>query len=274
MTKIYIRGFDTDSRGNKLLTWAARTVGTGTQLYVCAPSPKVAKQVEICLPPGAVRIQLEDEEIRQDCTNAWEFFGTLPSMADEMLAVLREVLTLQDPVGMLAIALDFYKDPEETEAGTLWHDTIAGAMVNRAKYWASPVVQEEAWNDMAKSLSSLISRHPALRTADVIVSVPGHDTTNWSVSETVAQRTAALAGLPFVRTGAKHAQRPEAKGEGERVDLSHEFDVVLPASARVVLVVDDVMKSGDTMNAVRLAAKRAGAEHVYGLVCARTRRKR
>ena len=119
----------------------------------------------------------------------------------------------------------------------------------------------------------MIKRHPILRRVNAVISIPGSDTTVWRPGETVASRTSELVGTPFFRTTAKH--RGAARGEGgwRSGRSSKQVRCRLPTGTRLVLIVDDVLKSGATMRAVTLAAQRAGAEFAYGLVCARTMRK-
>ena len=55
--------------------------------------------------------------------------------------------------------------------------------------------------------------------------------------------------------------------------LEGEFRFGAEVVGRVLLVVDDVYRSGDTMAAIASAAKTAGAAAVFGLVGAKTLRK-
>ena len=150
-------------------------------------------------------------------------------------------------------------------------DTPAGSLVHMAKYYGYP----EALDALGSALAKVINGHALLKTADVIVSVPGHDTSRVSFGEHVAAAVAKKTGKPLIAATAAHTSRPAAK-EREKVeggiDLEDEFTLPDDVDSRGVIIIDDVYRSGQTMEAVAKAAKEAGAERVYGLVGARTMR--
>jgi predicted amidophosphoribosyltransferase len=280
-TTIRIPGYDYDTRGNRLSLAQIRALPSRpgrNRLYLKA-SDRIATQVEDALAASRPQaLELREQDLDQDWTHRWEFEGTLPTEVSELINLLKEVLTLECSTELdVALALDFYKDPEEDGDGNVtWHDTESGRLVYRAKYSGSAVAREAAWNRMADRLAGVIQRHALLRRADAVVSVPGHVTTEWRPGERVASRMARLVDIPFLRTSALHKVRPEAKAatqDEQPFDLSEEFQVALQPRHRTILIVDDVVKSGRSMAAVAAAARRAGAATVYGLACARTRRK-
>jgi hypothetical protein len=278
--RIRIPSYDLDTRGNRLLKAAVaagvRTTGH-SRLYVQG-AYRVTAQIETLLAPRIARSLDPAEAPNGDWSAGWELTGDLPDEVRRLIGLLKEVLTLECAAVIdIALAQDFYNDPVETDGGeTVWHRTAAGALVSRAKYWDAES-QQVARSEIARRLAEVVRRHPLIAQADVMVSVPGSDTTVWRPSELIARRTAQILEIPFVRTRARHQRRPEAKAavDGDaRFDLRAEFEIDLEPSQRTVLIVDDVVKSGDTMAAVAMAARRAGATTVYGLACARTRRKR
>src|ERR1035437_3079131 len=184
--------------------------------------------------------------------------------------LLEKVVTIRPPSGVnIAIALDYYKDPDSDPDPMQWKNTKAGELVSRAKYKKAP----GALDDLTRELVSVVRRHPLLSGCDAVLSIPGHDALNESFSGQLARAVAADLGIPFERTGARRVTRPEAKAIGESDDLSNEFTVNSVVRGRPVLIVDDVLMSGRTMAAVANAARRAGAVAVCGLVGAKTLKK-
>jgi hypothetical protein len=197
--------------------------------------------------------------------------NALPSTRErDCLELLEKVVTIRPPSGVnIAIALDYYKDPDSDPDPMQWKNTKAGELVSRAKYKKAP----GALDDLTRELVSVVRRHPLLSGCDAVLSIPGHDALNESFSEQLARAVAADLGIPFERTGARRVTRPEAKAIGESDDLSNEFTVNSVVRGRPVLIVDDVLMSGRTMAAVANAARRAGAVAVCGLVGAKTLKK-
>jgi predicted amidophosphoribosyltransferase len=283
MTRITIPAYSTDSRGNRLQTWAARNVGaTGrVRLYVAAPAA-VGQQLRSCLTAQGARTLPVPPELEPEYTDCFEMDGPLPSELEMLLALLGEVLTLEVASEVdAAFALDFYKVPPTEQAPDVWTNTAAGALVSQAKHQGDPKVQETAQREISRRLGDVVKRHPWLRTVDAVVSIPGSKTRYWSPGERIALKLANELDVPMVRTTGRHAERPQAKARGEEdyeapedLDMLTEFTVDLTPRQKSVIVVDDVYRTGTTMRGVAAAARRGGAETVYGLVCARTLRNR
>lgn len=125
-----------------------------------------------------------------------------------------------------------------------------------------------------EQLADVVDRHPVYGAADVIISVPGHNNSVVGFGQRLAAEVARETDKTFSPTRAQSPERPAMKNReaGEVMDLTNEFIVGPEAEGRVVIVVDDVYRGGDTMRAVALAARRAGAVAVLGLVGARTMR--
>jgi hypothetical protein len=271
----FFPAFMPDSRGNKLEKFAVRPVRDSdhSRLYLCGPD-EVAEQAKRMLEPTASRLIKMTPEQQREWSHRLHVDGPVPDDVRETLALLEEILTLTKRTYVdAAFALDFYKDPESDPDPQKWKDTSAGSMVHMAKYYG----YAEALDALASVLAKVINGHALLRTADLVVSVPGHDTTRVSFGEQVAEAVAKKTGKPLVGATAAHERRPAAK-EREKVeggiDLEDEFTLPDDVDGRVVIVIDDVYRSGQTMEAAAKAAKKAGADRVYGLVGARTMRSR
>jgi predicted amidophosphoribosyltransferase len=79
--------------------------------------------------------------------------------------------------------------------------------------------------------------------------------------------------VPLVETKCSQQHRPEAKSGAETAELESMFSVDSSVKDWVVLIVDDVYRSGSSMSAVARVAEQAGARGRLGLVGARTLRK-
>jgi predicted amidophosphoribosyltransferase len=143
-------------------------------------------------------------------------------------------------------------------------------MVYRAKYTGAPTE-----GDLGRALARVVARHPLYAGADLLVAVPGHKTGAVSYSQRLAAVVAAERGLMTCAPTCRHEHRPESKAGEVYFDVEGEFSFhEHEVRGRVLLVVDDVYRSGRTMSAIAGAAKKAGARAVVGLVGARTMRAR
>lgn len=197
----------------------------------------------------------------------------VPTELDSFLNLLGHVLVLKNLKSEIddAIALDFYKIPREGVDPNDWPDTEVGDLVSKMKYWKNDALtQAHARSDLAARMASVIDRHPTYRDA-LLISTPGHSSIATSQSEALASEVAGLRRAPIAAARARSLFRPEAKARGERVDLRDEFELSSASvSSRSVLILDDVLGRGTTMQGVASAARRAGARSVHGLVAART----
>jgi predicted amidophosphoribosyltransferase len=145
-------------------------------------------------------------------------------------------------------------------------------MVNMAKYYG----HHEAFDDLVQALAHVITEHPMYAGADFIVAAPGHKGSTKSFGERLAEAVAEKTGKPVVRPATASAERPAAKereqGAAAR-SLEGEFSFGADVAGRVLVIVDDVCRSGGTMTAIATAARAAGAVSVLGLVGAQTMRK-
>lgn len=260
-----------DSRGNRLLRYRIRDVrGTSEQRLYLYAHEATAAQIQWALQPfGCDPLQLTDEQ-RREWTHRFRLDGPADQDVISFLDMMEEVLTLNVPSEIdAALALDFHKDPESHEDPMHWENTAAGELVSRGKYGGFA----KEGRELASQLASVIARHPVYRAADAIVMVPSSRN---KFGERLAAAVAAECGKTLIRTRAAHATRPEAKNADDesRPDLTNEFTVPTEeASGRVVILVDDVYKTGGTIRAVSGAARTAGAAAVLGLVGTRTLRK-
>ncbi len=138
--------------------------------------------------------------------------------------------------------------------------------------------------DLAPGLSRWLARtgRPLLDEADVVVPVPLHRFRLWSrrynQSAELARRLAAMTGkrvepLALVRRRPTPSQGAMASAKARRRNMLGAF-AVAPGRASAfkgsrVLLIDDVLTTGATVEACARALKRAGASHVAVLTLAR-----
>jgi predicted amidophosphoribosyltransferase len=144
-----------------------------------------------------------------------------------------------------------------------------GSLIHRGKYRGSP----DALEGLSSRLADAASQHALFQATDVVLSVPGHDSSKQSFGEGLAYEVAKKIGVPLLITKCSESLRAEAKAGLETEELADLFTVDPSAHNQVVLIIDDVYRSGATMSAVARAAARAGARGRLGLVGARTLRK-
>lgn len=277
--RFFLPAYDYDWRGNTLASykrWRVRGAPADSPariLYVCTSSDVVEHIRSVSAGPC---LELELPEKRADeFTHRLHFpEGGLPP--DELLKHLCQWLTVQVPHLDLVVAADWYNNPPDDGHETWWH-TPPGDLVNKAKYRWDTGLNDRARAALAVGLAGMVRAHPLLVGADAIVTVPGHKTGVLACSVDLAQRVAESVGKSVVATTVTSAERPQAK-EGRRltpeelVELSNEYPMPRSLSDLTVIVLDDVLRTGNTMAAVALSARRAGAATVLGLVPARTRK--
>lgn len=264
-----------DSRGNRLVDWAAQPTGSGHRLWLRTTADVVAQ------------IRRAATDYRQVHPPDW-YRGTWTHLLDShvplraeianLLDLLTRALTLPAPRGMdTVLALDWYKVADDDVDPRSWSNTAAGDWVSRGKYWyrSGPLRQEDAGRRAAAALAEAVRRHPALSTATVVADVPGHDALQVSFGSRLAATVAQQTGRPFVRVSCTVPFRPEAKSvtDAQHAAVLHgSFRVPEPLRGARVLVVDDVFRSGRSMAEVARACRAAGAASVSGLCVARTLR--
>ena len=243
------------------------------RVYLCGPE-EVATQVRWLLESRSLKptlLPLRDQD--HEWSHRFSAAGPIPAEIRETMDLLTEVVTLPVRAGIdIALTLDFYKRPDPDVEPMNWPNTAAGELVNRAKYRKSATARDE----LVAELTRVTSSHPFYGAADYVLAVPGHRPAEYSFGADLAQRVAAAIDRPLLEIRCLHDERPAAKEREVNgpQDLADEFAVPEAVAGRVVLIVDDVWRSGDSMQGVATAARRSGARAVLGLAGARTMRAR
>ncbi len=260
--------FFADSRGDRLADSAYKkttTPGDPQRWVYLVGTDEMASQVALVAGDTCRQVAVGPRRI-DEYTHCFHFSGEAPYAVHETLAVLKEVLTLTrraDSVLDAAIALDFYKAPDPDLDPMHWPNTDAGELVNQGKYHGNA---RASWR-LVDEMAAVITRHPLLRGASTIVSVPGHRADGVSFGEKLARHVAEKVGKDFVLTECLSGERPSVK---ESLEDREPSVYRLPRYVSgTVIVVDDVYWTGKSMNDVAAAARAAQAERVFGLAGAR-----
>jgi predicted amidophosphoribosyltransferase len=196
-----------------------------------------------------------------------------------LLDLLTEVVSLPSSPNIdFALALDWYKTPQEGVSAYEWPNTATAQLVYSGKYRykSNGDMQSQVGLQLVGLMCGAIERHGILSQATMVLNVPGHDSTRVSFGSRVAVTIAREMRIPLVRVTARSAFRPEAKNlsEAERLDsLNGEFGVPRRLDGQRVLIADDVFRSGTSIGAVASAARESGALEIYGLCAVRTMRR-
>ena len=269
--------FRRDSRGNRLEGWATTDVSRGHVLWLRGPV-EVVQQVTALAPeyrplPDSVTAGPTWTHALQSPNPA------VPEPVRVLLGLMTEVVCLPSPPNVdLALALDWYKKPEEGVNPYYWDNTPTAQLINSGKYRYKNDGhnQSRVGLQLVDLMCRAIERHGALAQATVVLDIPGHDRSRVSFGPRVAATIARRRGIPIIKVVAKSGFRPEAKNleESERLDfLDDQFSVPQRLDGQRVLIADDVFRSGTSMGAVASAARDAGAAKVYGICGVRTMRR-
>lgn len=258
-------------RGNRLKKFHAHRVrghgqGPARIIDVCT-GDDIVEQIALATPGPMSRLDVPDDLAAEWSHRLYFADGPGPD-ARVLFELLTEALSIRVQNVDVALALDWYKIPPDEDHD--WRNTEIGELRYREKYYRnSPGLMRAAREDLVERMAAVVSRHPLYAHADAVVTCPGHDASLVSCGEDLADRLADALGVELVATQAKTPLRPEAKA-GARMDLTDEFSMPTSLSDLTVIVADDALQSGHTMEHVAAAARHAGASRVLGLVPVRT----
>ena len=261
------RVFWEDSRGDRIERSHRTRLSTdpplGRWLYVEGPKAAAA---QIRMASGGWKEVPVPEQFKSEYCYCFEYESGIPLAVIHLVDLLTsDVLTVRTrPEVDAAVALDWYKTPEDGVHPMHWKNTPDGSLLNRAKYHNSPQAKAEL---LARYLK-VVAQHPIFRTVPTLATVPGSAGDGNSFGERLAGAVAKECGKALVRTLSTGPHAPSKEG------ATHSYgDFVMPETlVGDVLVIDDVYRSGASMAVTAHAAKLAGASRVFGLVAARTLR--
>ncbi|MFI5712928.1 hypothetical protein [Kribbella sp. NPDC051620] len=212
-------------------------------------------------------------ELRTEYSHAFLFQEGLYAEAESFINLLMEVRILrQIPQIDHALVLDWYKIPPPDNSDR-WPNTPAGELVYRAKYYkdSSAVARAQARRELVDKMVSVIQRHPLLSGASAIVTVPGHNADGQSFGEQLAKVISQRTLQPFALTTCPSGPRSQRKEVQNPDDPPPVFAVPYLLEGSVVIV-DDVIRSGKSIQGVAIAARKAGAARVFAFGAVKTMR--
>jgi hypothetical protein len=267
--------FRRDSRGNRLENWRVTNHAGGHRLWLRG-TREMADQVTRVAPE--YRRVLVPRSVAAHWTHALRSPSAPRDEVARLMKLLSEVITLPFmPSVAGAIALDWYKQPLDEVDPYSWPNTEVGELVHRGKYRFQfhPRLRGRFGLEITSRMCLVIENHPGLRGADVVVNVPGHDSSQVSFGSQLAATVARDTQKPFVKLKTKDPFRLAAKSahvEQRAKAIRGQFSVPLSLDGQNALIVDDVVHSGESIREAARAALAAGANLVYGLCAVRTRR--
>ena len=154
--------------------------------------------------------------------------------------------------------------------------SYVGNLINAVKYPKGPVQPE-----MVQRLRTVV-KHSILQIQgfsepkrkfsglDAVVAVPNNPSKEVSVPHLIADEVATTLGIPNRSSEVtKVAKTAQAKFESELNPGAYEARGSL--QGQVVLLVDDVLGSGNTLESVAVNLRKAGAKSIVGFCLARTK---
>jgi hypoxanthine-guanine phosphoribosyltransferase len=249
-----------------LSEWQETVHADGSRRLYLLCTNEIAGQVERAIGAAlGARLPLRPAD-RGEWTHRYPLSRPLTNPEEAFLGLLGHVLTLRvGPPNIVAVALDWYKDPKSNEDPNLWANTRVGELVHQGKYLES----DGHARRLAAEMAQVIGQHLHLGRAEVVVSVPSHSPRHFS--ERLATAVARLRRLPVVPMTDKSVGQVKETAVEERPPPEFAID---PATieGRRVLLIDDVSRAGETLRSAAEFLQSAGAASVCALVAVRTMR--
>jgi ComF family protein len=245
----------------------------GGLALVNALLPRIGRGlVDIVYPPACIACHAATAAPRMLCAECWSRFRLIERPYCERLGTPFEI---DSGAGLLSPAAVADPPTYERARAVARYDDIARLLVRRLKYGDRL--------DLAATLGAWMARAGAelLRDADLIVPVPLHrrrlTARRFNQAWLLADRVGRLSGVkadPFLLARRRHTRQQVGLTRAERLsNLSGAFHVPEEAKARImglrVLLVDDVLTTGSTVNLAAKVLLRVGAKAVDVLVFAR-----
>ncbi len=174
---------------------------------------------------------------------------------------------------LCAVCLHHLSPPDEAPAGVFVAYEHGGSLaraVHRAKYGDDPSV--------AASLGALLAdAFPEGEAVDVVVPVPLHDarlrSRGFNQSAELSRALAKRLGVPIAFDGARRVRdtptQTKLDREARKANVADAFSASPSLRGKRVLLIDDVVTTGATLEALRVACLDAGAVTVRAAALAR-----
>ncbi len=268
--------FYSDARGNRLAEWAVVDHNSGHHLWLRG-SNEILTQVLIAFPA------YREIPLPVSASTVWTHVLSGPARllatTHDFLNLLKSVISLPNPTGIrTALALDWYKQPVDGLDSYSWPNTEIGELVSRGKYLyrTDDERQSEVGRDLVSRVCDVVTRHTLLSQVEVVLDVPGHDSSQVSFGSRMADTVARNLKLERVKVKSRDEFRAPSKNmtATQQAELvSGRFYVECSIRGCAALIVDDVFRSGASMGETARTAISAGASTVYGVCAVRTMRR-
>jgi hypothetical protein len=196
--------------------------------------------------------------------------GKPPSLRsiNGLLSMLGKLLTVRDDADV-SHCLDLYKLPDDDIPPDDWPYSEIGLLVYRAKYRHNRAAAVSVGN----RLIDTVRRHPALSRAVMVCAMPtsgsGKHFDSPRLWRDMIERGIGLQALDLVRTRSVVQQKAIGSIEERARNQRGSMDC-RDVSGAIVLVVDDLYMSGETMNEAVRVLRARGAAGVFALCAVKT----
>lgn len=268
--------FDRDARGNRLAGWATVDHDSGHHLWLRG-ADEIVTQVLIAFP--AYKAVPRPASASTAWTHVLSGPARLLATTRDFLNLLKSVISLPNPTGIrTALALDWYKQPVDGVDPYGWPNTEVGELVSRGKYLyrTNEKRQSEVGRDLVARVCDVVTQHTLLNQAEVVLDVPGHDSSQVSFGSRMADTVARDLELDRVKVKSRDEFRAPSKNTtaAQQAELvSGRFCMERSIRGCAALIVDDVFRSGTSMGEAARTAINSGASVVYGVCAVRTMRR-
>jgi hypothetical protein len=239
---------------------------TGPQRLYLRCRNEVAEQVEATL--GSIlrpRLKVPPEEW-DEWTHRYPMTREMTPDQSAFLDAMRRALTFRNSApASLIVALDQYQDPSTHEDPMLWAKTPLGRLVHEGKYGGSVASLQR----LAAEVAWFAKVHGTLRLSDVVVAVPSHSPRRFS--ERLAAQVAVLMEIPAVSVTDDLREPVKDTDPSTRIAPTFAFERSSIEGGEV-LVIDDLIRSGESVRGLVRDLDAAGAEAIRVLAAVKTMR--
>lgn len=210
-------------------------------------------------------------------TPPWETHGAAFTLAGASAPDVRELLRAhQTPTvtvitdADLSVCLDFYSHPPTESHG--WKQTPTGELINRAKYGNS----ESAAVRLIQSAVAYVRNHAVLRRAEHVAAVPSSTVPGSALQDTLQAKLLAalveafgMTAIRLTRIKPRGTKQKNLPADSDRTAHQRETLAVHQPGSGSVLIIDDVMEYGDSINEAVRAVRAAGFQEAFSLCLAK-----
>ena len=164
-------------------------------------------------------------------------------------------------------------DPDESDVRKR---TELGVLMKKAKSYDTDSGDEVAASELAALMVSWVKAHPRYSRASFIISAPPGDTSKkYDLPRMIVSHLSKAFGFGIINCQSKPLEQPQKSIEeldDLKSNISGNFLVAGGLYNRDVVIIDDIYRSGATINELTRACREAGAKSVLSLTGTKTAR--